>query len=46
MIIRGVSLGMVGGCHDSHLVAVDTVEPEEKLDFLCNLKNIDKRKLP
>lgn len=38
MIVRRVSLSMISGCHYGHLVAVDTVEPEEKLDLLRNLK--------
>lgn len=38
MIIGRVSLSVVGWCQYGHLVAVDTVVSEEKLDFLCNLK--------
>lgn len=38
VIIGRVSLSMVSRRHYGHLVTVDTVEPEEKLDLLCNLK--------
>ena len=34
---QGVSLGIVGRCYYSHLVAIDGVRSEEMLHFICHL---------